>query len=161
MKNPKLPRNHYKALIEPAMELGRTLDVKNPAREALFDVPSGCINVWCTPDDHPEGPEWDQITMTAGAFSKPAEYVGMITWERDGKGLITEISISSDAFVLSDQLPEKFVDRRRQARNGLEYIGNRPIDTQWVLKKALWLFKQTGIDLEQVGVRIVLCSPAR
>ena len=156
MKTVRPPRNHYRVLIEPAMEMGRKLDVKGPAPEAIFDVAGGCINVWCTPRDHPEGPEWEQVTMTAGAFGKPAEYVGMISWERDRKDLITKIVISSDAYVLSDQLPDKFVGSRRSAAKGLEYIGNRQTDMEWVAEKAIWLFKRADIDLRKVGVRIVL-----
>lgn len=152
-----LPTNHYKSVIEPIMELGKKLDVKNPEPEALFDVASGCINVWCTPQDHPIGPEWEQVTMTAGAFDKPAEYVGMITWERNDENRITRIEVTSDAYILADQLPKKFVASKSHVREGVEHICNRPSDLAWLKQKAMWLFEQAGVDLEKVGISISTC----
>lgn len=152
-----VPANHYKTVIEPAMELGKKLNVKNPESEALFDVASGCINIWCTPQDHPSGAEWKQITMTAGAFAKPAEYIGMIFWERDNENRIVHIEVTSNAYILADQFPKKFVASKSHARKGVEYICNRPADLAWLKQKAIWLFEQAGVDLAKAGISISNC----
>ena len=151
------PTNHYKMIIEPAMEFGKKLDVKNPEPEALFDVASGCINVWCTPQDHPDGPEWEQVTMTAGAFDKPAEYVGMIVWERDNENRITRLEVTSDTYILADQLPKKFVTSKQHVGKGVEHICNRQADLAWLKRKTAWLFEQAGVDLEKAGLSISTC----
>ena len=155
----KLLKRHYLAIIKPAMELGKTLDVGiNPSPTALFDVRTGAINIWCTPDDHPASPEWSEIKMTPGAFCKPAEYVAMMTWERDTHDLITKIQITTDAFVLSDQLPERFVNSRRFADKDHEHICDRQCDLEWAKSKTHWLFKQIEIDLKKLRIPVVTCA---
>jgi hypothetical protein len=44
----------------------------------LYDARSGCINVWCSPEDKPNC--WD-IAVEAGGLDFPRSYVGSLEWE--------------------------------------------------------------------------------
>ena len=70
---------HEHRRMRPVLNLARQLDIAtNPAPEAVFEAGSAGFLIWCTPDDHPKG--WDRVDMTAGAFSKPCEYVASVSW---------------------------------------------------------------------------------
>ena len=61
--------------MKPVLDLARQLDIAtNPHPRAIFEAGNGGFQVWCTPQDHPQG--WNGISMIPGAFSKPCEYVG-------------------------------------------------------------------------------------
>ena len=54
----------------PVLEMLRKLDIAiNPAPEALYEAGDAGFQLWCTPDDHPEG--WEGISMAQGAFANP------------------------------------------------------------------------------------------
>jgi hypothetical protein len=120
--------------MQPVLDLARKLDIAtNLDATALFEAGNAGFQVWCTPDDHPEG--WDDIQMNAGAFSKPCEYVGSVGWQWEGEQIVT-LEISTTAYALADHKPGEY---NRQT------IKNREADIEWLLDKAEWLFEQAGV----------------
>ena len=125
--------------MAPVLAKARQLDIAtNPEPEALFEALTACINLWCSPEDHPQG--WDGIPMIAGAFTKPCGFVGTATWKWD-EGRIVAISLGTDAYDLADQHPEIFT---RKAGKDWISIHNRPEDLEWAEQKIRWLFEQAG-----------------
>lgn len=122
------------------LQLAQRLDVgANLDQEALFDARSSVINVWCTPDDHPDDTYWDQLEgqITKGAFVKEAEYVGGITWEWSNE--IGTLKLYTTAYLLNDQQVLK-----------LSGTKNRPADIEWVIKKVQWIFKTAGVNYPEM-----------
>src|SRR5581483_3521744 len=77
-------RTHLNLLVDKdtiykMLAVGSEFDVN---KNGLFDARSGCVNVWCSPDDKPDC--WD-IPITKGGLHYPREYVGGIHWEWDEK----------------------------------------------------------------------------
>jgi hypothetical protein len=51
--------------MKPVLDLARQLDIAtNPDPSAIFEAGSGGFQIWCTPEDHPEG--WTGIVMNPG-----------------------------------------------------------------------------------------------
>ncbi len=126
------------------LELACRLDIaSNPDPQAIFEAGTAGFQIWCTPDDHPEG--WDGLTMVAGAYSKPCEYVASVSWGwEDSK--ITHLLISTDGYALRD--------RDHSAGKGKPYheYRNRAQDTSWAIEKVKWLFGQVGMLLPEIRV---------
>lgn len=75
------PSEHKR--MKPVLDVARHLDIAtNPEKKAIFEAGSAGFQVWCTPDDYPEG--WQGVNMIPGTFSKPCEYVGGVHWQWDG-----------------------------------------------------------------------------
>lgn len=122
--------------MKPVLDLARKLDIaSNPDPTALYETGNAGFQVWCTPDDHPEG--WEGVQMNAGAFSKPCEYVGSVHWKWEGEQIVA-LEISTTAYALADQEPGKY---SRQA------ITNREADIEWLVDKIAWLFEKAGVAL--------------
>ena len=122
--------------LKPVLDLARRLDIAtNPEPEAIFEAGTAGFQVWCTPADHPKG--WEGIVMTAGAFSKPCEYVASVSWGWEGE-MITHLLLSTDAYVLE--------------RKGRKRIHNRPADLTWAKRKVRWLFKQAGVTCHEIRI---------
>ena len=122
--------------MKPVLDLARKLDIAtNPDSEAIFEVGSGGFQIWCTPDDHPEG--WDDVPMTQGAFSKPCSYAASVCWGWEGER-ITHLSLSTDAYDLSDH---KGVGRHANVYH------NRPEDVAWAEEKIRWLFDHASVPI--------------
>jgi hypothetical protein len=120
--------------MQPVLDLARKLDIAtNPDPTALYEAGNAGFQVWCTPDDHPEG--WDDIQMNAGAFSKPCEYVGSVHWKWEGEQIVA-LEISTTAYALADQKPGEY---NRQS------IANREADIEWLVDKIAWLFEKAGV----------------
>jgi hypothetical protein len=118
--------------FRPVLDLARRLDIAtNPAFEAIFEAGCSGFQIWCIPVDHPKG--WENILMTAGAFSKPCEYVASVRWGWGGDPgsapVITHLVLTTDAYALE-----------RSPRNH-----NRPADLAWAKRKIRWLFKRAGV----------------
>ena len=127
--------------MKPVLDAARKLDIAtNPDPEAIFEAGSGGFQIWCTPDDHPEG--WDDVSMTKGAFSKPCSYAASVCWGWDGER-ITHLSLSTDAYDLSDHEGE--------GRHANAYH-NRPEDVAWAKEKIGWLFQLTGVPFFPIVV---------
>ncbi len=127
--------------LRPVLEKARRLDIgEHPAPHAIFDPLLAGFNLWCTPDDHPNG--WDDVPMDAGAFSKPCEYVGTATWGWTDE-CITHVELETDAYALSD--------RDKGERHHREYH-NRPEDVEWCTQKILWLFSLAGVPCPPIRV---------
>jgi len=123
--------------LKPILELARKFDIAtNPHPQALFEVGSGGFQVWCTPDDHPQG--WDGIQMYRGAFSKPCEYVGSVHWKWKDETIVG-LEIETDAYALKDQQPEQYRNHRA--------INNRAQDIEWLKEKITWLFAKAEVLL--------------
>ena len=123
--------------MKPVLDLARQLDIAiNPHPHAIFEAGSGGFQVWCTPDDHPQG--WSGIRMNSGAFSKPCEYLGGAHWKWEHE-MIVGIEIETTAYALSDQKPDEY--RSRHA------ITNRAADIEWLKQKIAWLFEKAGVQL--------------
>jgi len=122
------------------MRLARQYDfATNPAPEAIFEAGTGGFQIWCTPEDHPKG--WDGITMNAGDFSKPCEFVGSVHWKWDDEK-ITGIVLETDSYALSGKLHDG--DRHK--------CHNRKEDIEWAKKKIRWLFTKAELSMPTVYV---------
>jgi len=129
----------------PVLELARRLDIAaNPDPEAIFEAGSAGFQVWCTPDDHPEG--WGGIAMDAGAFSKPCEFVGGVFWAWRGEQVIG-LRVETTAYALADQRPEAYTGMRLRPGDPRRSITNRTEDLEWLKAKVRWLFEQAGVTL--------------
>ncbi|RLD05412.1 MAG: hypothetical protein DRI56_09685 [Chloroflexota bacterium] len=121
--------------MKPVIDAARELDIAtNPAPEALFEAGNSGFQIWCTPDDQPEG--WKNVHLIAGAFSKPCAYVASVTWgwEKDN---ITHLILSTDAYELSEYT--NFNNRYQKH--------NRPEDINWAKKKIRELFSMANVPL--------------
>jgi hypothetical protein len=127
--------------IKPVLDLARKLDIaSNPDPTALYEAGNAGFQIWCTPDDHPEG--WDDIQMNAGAFSKPCEYVGSVHWKWEGEQIVA-LEISTTAYALTDQKPGEY---NRQS------IANREADIEWLVEKIAWLFEKAGVVMPSYAI---------
>ena len=127
--------------MKPVLDLTRRLDIAtNPEPEAIFEAGTAGFQIWCTPDDHPKG--WEGIVMTAGAFSKPCEYVASVSWgwedEPESSLAISYLLLSTDAYALECR--------------GSKRTHNRPADLAWAKRKVRWLFKQAGVDCPEIRI---------
>jgi hypothetical protein len=112
--------------MRPVLEKARKFAIATePAPNAIFEALLAGFNIWCTPEDHPEG--WEELPMIAGAFSKPCEYVGTATWGWEDEHI---------THMLSDRDPA--------GRHAKAYH-NRPEDVAGAVTKVGWLFSRAGI----------------
>lgn len=133
--------------MAPILEKAHQLDIaSNPAPEALFEALLAGFNLWCTPEDHPQG--WDGIPLIAGAFAKPCGFVGTVTWKWESERIVA-ISLETDAYDLADQRPEKY---GRTISNSRACIYNRPDDLLWAERKIRRLFEQAGFSCPPIVV---------
>jgi hypothetical protein len=131
--------------LAPVLAYARKLDIAtNPVPEALFEALTAGFNVWCTPEDHPQG--WDGILLIAGAFAKPCGFVGTATWKWEGEQVVA-ISLETDAYDLADQRPE--ICARKTSADWIS-IHNRPEDLEWAEGKVRWLFQQASVICPEV-----------
>lgn len=132
--------------MQPVLDLARQLDIatnRHPA--AIFEAGSGGFQVWCTPQDHPQG--WNDIVMNSGSFSKPCEYVGSVNWKWEDD-VIVGLEIETSAYALADQKPDEYcnlTDIPRHFQRGT--IFNRAADIEWLQEKIAWLFAEAGVSL--------------
>jgi len=132
--------------MKSVLDLARELDIAtNPHPAAIFEAGSGGFQVWCTPEDHPQG--WNGIAMHSGSFSKPCEYVGSVHWKWEDDRIVG-LEIETSAYALADQKPEEFcnltdIPRDFQRRT----IFNRDADIEWLKEKIAWLFGEAGAPL--------------
>jgi hypothetical protein len=63
--------------MKPVLDTVRQLDIaENPEPEAIFENGAAGFQIWCTPEDHPQG--WNDVPMDAGAFCKLCAYVASV-----------------------------------------------------------------------------------
>ena len=99
--------------LKPVLDMARLLDIAtNPEKKAIFEAGSAGFQVWCTPEDHPKG--WGEVSMVAGTFSKPCEFVGGVHWKWEGERIVA-LAIETTAYALADQLPETLYQPTRAA----------------------------------------------
>ena len=111
--------------MKPVLDLARRLDIAtNPEPGAIFEAGTAGFQIWATPQDQPKG--WEGVVMTAGAFSKPCEYVASVSWGWEGE-TISHLRLSTDAYALGSS-------------------HNRRADLAWAKRKTRWLFKQAGVE---------------
>jgi len=135
---------HYR--MKPVLDLARQLDIAaNPDPRAIFEAGNGGFQVWCTPEDHPEG--WNGIVMNAGAFSKPCEYVGSVLWAWEDESIVA-LEIETSAYALTDQMPDEYCNLADiPAGFNRRTIFNRDADIEWLKEKIAWLFAEAGVPL--------------
>ena len=125
--------------MKPVLDLARELDIaSNPAPEAIFEAGSGGFQIWCTPEDHPQG--WNGVAMSQGAFSKPCSYVASVHWGWEGDR-ISHLALSTDAYDLSDH-----------HGGGRHAYHNRTPDVAWAKEKIVDLFSQAGVIMPPIRV---------
>ena len=130
--------------MKPVLDLARQLDIaSNPHPSAIFEAGNGGFQVWCTPQDHPQG--WNGITMIPGAFSKPCEFVGSVHWNWDDDQIIG-LQIETTAYALAEQKPDEYCNLK-EIPEGLNRhtIFNRNADIEWLREKVTWLFEAAGV----------------
>jgi hypothetical protein len=109
---------------------------KNSSPEALYAAGNGGFNIWCTPEDHPQG--WEGLPMIAGAFAKPCESVASVLWGWENEA-ITHVVLTTDAFALMER------DARRRDHKPYAEYRNRREDLEWSEGKIAWLFQKAGL----------------
>lgn len=131
---------------KPVLELAQQLDIAtNPHPSAIFEAGNGGFQIWCTPQDHPQG--WNGISMIPGAFSKPCEYVGSVLWKWDDDQIIG-LQIETTAYALADQKPDEYCNLKKIPEGfNRQTIFNRGADIAWLKEKVTWLFETAGIPL--------------
>lgn len=133
--------------LAPVLAKARLLDIAtNPTPEALFEALSAGFNIWCMPEDHPQG--WDGIALIAGMFAKPCGFVGTATWKWEGEQIVA-ISLDTDAYDLADHRPERYA---HTSSNSRVCIHNRPADINWAERKIRLLFEQAGVRCPPVVI---------
>jgi len=131
--------------LAPVLELARRLDIAtNPEPEAIYEVVSGGFQIWCIPEDLPNG--WQGVTLIRGAFSKPCGFVACVSWGWAGDPelapAITHLLLETDAFDLKHRSKDLvFAD-----------IRNRPSDIAWAEGKIHLLFQKAGVACPQIQV---------
>lgn len=132
--------------MKPVLELARKLDIAtNPDPAAIFEAGNGGFQVWCTPQDRPQG--WSGITMNSGAFSKPCEYVGSVHWKWEDDKIVA-LEIETSAYALADQKPDEYTQSMNLSLNDhRRTIFNRDEDIEWLKEKVTWLFAEAGVPL--------------
>ncbi|MFZ1042164.1 MAG: hypothetical protein WAN58_12740 [Anaerolineales bacterium] len=140
-------------LMKPVLERARALDIAtNPDPLAIFEAGSGGFQVWCTPEDHPQG--WDGILMDSGTFSKPCEYVGSVHWIWQNEEIVA-LGLETEAYALANQVPDQYSDRAGiPTGSQRQSIHNREQDIEWLQQKITWLFEMAGTQLLQFKYEI-------
>ena len=105
----------------------------------MFESLAASLNLWCTPQDYPQG--WDGVQLIAGVFAKQCGFVGTAFWKWD-KDRLVAISLGTDAYDLANRHPQIF---SRKAGKDWISILNRPEDIEWAEQKIRWLFSQAGV----------------
>jgi len=109
--------------IRKILDYGRTHDLQ---KNGLYDGRSGCINIWCSPEDKPEC--W--VEPTKGSLIYPRDFVGTLFWQAQGTLYTLKVDISpyhlleSSRSVSDDELDECL---------------------NWVLEKVRHLLNECGI----------------
>lgn len=132
--------------MKPVLDLARKLDIAtNSDPCAIFEAGNGGFQVWCIPQERPQG--WSGITMNTGAFSKPCEYVGSVVWKWDDDKIVA-LAIETTAYALADQKPDEYCNLM-DIPEGFHRrtIFNRDADIEWLKEKVTWLFAQAGVPL--------------
>ncbi len=140
--------------IQQVVRTASLLDIaNNPAPEAIFDPLSLGFNIWCTPDDHPGG-DWLKVVryMDRGVFTKPCAFAAtvFVKWDDEVENIIA-MSLSTDAYALSDHLPALYISSARK-HDSRRSIHNRPDDIAWARKKTAWIFAQAGVPCPAIIV---------
>ena len=131
--------------LAPILAYARQLDIaSNPEPTAIFEALTAGFNIWCTPEDHPQG--WDEIPLIAGAFAKPCGFVGTATWKWEDEQIVG-VSLETDAYDLADHRPEVFAQK---TSGDWISIHNRPEDFEWAEEKVQWLFQQVGVPCPHI-----------
>lgn len=132
--------------LKPVLDLACQLDIaNNPDPQAIFEAGNGGFQVWCTPQDRPQG--WGGIAMNYGAFSKPCEFVGSVSWKWDQESIVG-LEIETAAYALADQKPEEYCNLTDiPAGFHRRTIFNRDADIAWLKEKVAWLFAEAGVTL--------------
>ena len=132
--------------LKPVLDLASQLDIAaNPHPQAIFEAGSGGFQVWCIPQERPQG--WSGITMNTGAFSKPCEYVGSVVWKWDDDKIVA-LAIETTAYALADQKPDEYCNLMDIPQGfHRRTIFNRDADIEWLKEKVTWLFAEAGVPL--------------
>ena len=132
--------------MKPVLDLARQLDIAtNSSLQAIFEAGNGGFQVWCIPQDRPQG--WSGVTMNTGAFSKPCEYVGSVHWKWEDEKIVA-LEIETSAYALADQKPEEFCNLKEIPEgSNRQTIFNREADIEWLKEKVTWLFETARVPL--------------
>ena len=97
------------AQVRKVLEAGKQQDIN---KGGYFDARSGCVNIWCGPDDKPEC--WE-IEVRPGALNYPRAFCGTLRWDWDD-----EVRIPSKAKLYLECQPYEL----------LEHLG-RGVEPNW------------------------------
>jgi hypothetical protein len=129
-----------KDFIRRLLKAGYSFDLE---QDGHYDARSGCVNLWCSPDDKPACWDWE---ITRGGLSHPREYVGALGWEwRDDD--------HADLYI--EAAPTDLLERRPR----------RPLPEQawqeilaWLREKALALVRLAQLEPRVVSTRCPFCD---
>jgi hypothetical protein len=128
--------------MKPVLDLASQLDIAtNPNPQAIFEAGNGGFQVWCIPQERPQG--WSGITMNHAL--KPCEYVGSVLWKWDDEKIVA-LEIETTAYALADQKPDEYCDLKEIPEGfNRSTIFNREEDIEWLKEKVTWLFAEAGV----------------
>ncbi|NSW52958.1 MAG: hypothetical protein HPY85_10670 [Anaerolineae bacterium] len=128
----------------PVLKLAGKLDIaSNPEPAAIYERGSGGFQIWCTLNNHPQG--WEGLLMSAGAFSKPCEYVASVSWGWEGDK-ITHLRLCTEAYACRDR------DTNKGVYTAPASYRNRPLDVFWAKEQTFALFQQAGVPMPEIRV---------
>jgi hypothetical protein len=114
-------------------------------KNGLYDGRSGCINVWCSPDDKPS--YWN-VEVTKGGLDFPREYVGGLSWDW----------LSDDlASLYIHATPYALLEHARKQRQELSKEAWQSI-CDWLKAKAQELIRLAQLQPDTIGSRCPFCE---
>ena len=126
--------------LQRLLTAGRAFDLD---RGGLYDVRSGLINIWCSPDDKPAC--WNR-PISRGGLRFPREYVGTFAWNW----------LDDDrAELYIEATPYSLLERRE--REPLPEQSWQELLT-WLREKALDLVRLARLEPRVIGTCCPFCS---
>lgn len=122
------------------LQTGQRHDIN---RGGLYDARSGCVNIWCSPQDKPSC--WD-VEIDAGALNYPRSYVGALYWEWEEDELAT-LRVEVTPYDLLD----------RHGRKGIPVEAWEEI-LRWTEEKARELLALAANAPEIIGTHCPFCA---
>ncbi len=122
-------------------------DEQDLNKGGLFDNRLGAINIWCSPEDHPDDEFWNKIKITKGALKYPREFIASIYFEPVDESLkkwkikvevtnYAKIEYANTLYRLG-KIDGKEYDRMvEEARKGTDE------EWKWVREKITWLINE-------------------
>ena len=138
-----------RSLIERIRDTARAFDIN---RGGHADNRSGCVNWWCSPDDHPAcwtAPIWP------GGLDYPRDLVGTLDWDWPDQDHC-RLYVEASPYELLDHLRRTLTDRPMRERVPSPADWAQILD--WLEEKARELVRLADLAPSVVGVACPFCD---